>query len=128
MFNNLGIFKMSAEMAYHAGRRQALSAENMAHVDTPGYKAKRLPSFSDAVEQRASFTELRATRPAHLNGSTETTTLASIREERDNPSPDGNTVSVEREMLASVGAKREHDRAIAIYRSALNILHSTLAR
>ncbi len=31
-------------------------------------------------------------------------------------------------MLESVSAKREHDRALAIYKSALNVLHTTLKR
>jgi flagellar basal-body rod protein FlgB len=42
--------------------------------------------------------------------------------------PNGNSVSVEQEILRSVDAKRQHDRAIAIYRSSLKILRSSLGR
>ena len=47
MFQKLEVFRMSAAMAEHAGQRQAIAAQNMANVDTPGYQARRLASFSD---------------------------------------------------------------------------------
>ena len=43
-------------------------------------------------------------------------------------SPNGNTVSLEAEMLKSIEAKREHDRALAIYKSALSVLRISLGR
>ncbi len=128
MFEKLDIFRMSSAMASHAGRRQALAAQNMANVDTPGYRAKRLASFAELAESTDQHPALRATRPGHLWGSGAEVVQARITEDRNDPSPDGNTVSTEQEMLHSVSAKREHDRALAIYKSALTILHSTLAR
>ena len=128
MFESLEIFKMSSAMASHAGRRQALVAENMANVDTPGYKAKRLPSFSEIAADPSQTFMLRASRGAHMHGVGPQTAQASVTLEKDYPSPDGNTVSVETEMLESVSVKREHDRAIAIYKSAMTILRSTLSR
>lgn len=132
MFQNLEIFQMSAAMAEHAGRRQALAAENMANVDTPGYRAQRLASFSDLVPDRGPDSGdtffARATRAGHLHGSLGTQVIAREEAVKVDPSPDGNTVTVEREMLESVSARREHDRALAVYKSALKVLHSTLAR
>lgn len=127
MFENLGIFKMSSAMASHAGRRQALAAENMANVDTPGFRAKRLASFSE-LTQPAGQSALRATRAGHLWGAGAEVAQARITEHRADPSPDGNTVSAELELLESVEAKREHDRALAIYKSALTVLQTTLSR
>ena len=128
MFADIDIFKMSASMASHAGRRQALTAQNMANVDTPGFRAQRIASFAELTDSAEMAPPQKATRAGHLNGSSSMTSEARIEEVRDSPALDGNTVTVEREMLESIGAKREHDRALAIYRSALNILHSTLAR
>ena len=133
MFQKLEIFRMSAAMAEHAGHRQALAAQNMANVDTPGYQAKRLASFADLTQgmntgaQGTAFMG-RASRSGHLHGSGTTTVNASITEERNGAAIDGNTVSIDREMLESVSARREHDRAIAIYKSTLKILSTTLAR
>ena len=128
MFDQLDIFRMSAAMASHVGRRQALTAQNMANVDTPEYRAQRLPSFSELTETPGQHPPLRATRPDHLYGVGGEVAHARIMTERADPSPDGNTVTVEREMLESVSAKREHDRAIMIYKSALTILQTTLSR
>jgi flagellar basal-body rod protein FlgB len=43
-------------------------------------------------------------------------------------SPNGNTVSLENEMLKSLGAKRQHDRALAIYKSSMTLLRATLSK
>ena len=123
MFENLGIFKMSSAMASHAGRRQAVAAQNLANVDTPGYRAQRLASFSELTESTGQHQALRATRPGHLMGAGADVVHARLTEDRNDPAPDGNTVSAE-----SVEAKREHDRALAIYKSALTVLHTTLSR
>ena len=128
MFAELEIFQMSAKMAEYAGRRQALSAQNMANVDTPGYRAKHMASFADSVEVTASRAGMTATRPGHFGSQIPNQLNAQAFIVRDNAAPDGNSVSVEREMLEAVNAKREHDRAIAIYRSALNILHMSVSR
>ena len=128
MFEKLDIFRMSADMAAHAGRRQALAAQNMANVDTPGYRAQRMASFAEIAESGDQGTALRATRAGHLSGGGTELAQARITEDLSDPAPDGNTVSAEGEMLASVAAKREHDRALAIYTSALNVLHTTLKR
>jgi len=42
--------------------------------------------------------------------------------------PNGNSVSVENELLRSVDIRRQHDHSIAIYRSTLSILRTSLGR
>ena len=42
--------------------------------------------------------------------------------------PNGNSVSLETEMMHGVDAKRQHDRAMAIYQSSMTILRSTFSR
>ena len=44
------------------------------------------------------------------------------------PSPNGNSVSVEEEMLAAVEVQREHSQALAIYRHAMGIIRTSLGR
>lgn len=126
MFENLDIFRMSSAMASYAGKRQAIVAENVANADTPKYKARRLPSFAEVVD--APPAGQKATRARHLHGAGSIQAHVGVVTERDDPAPDGNTVSIEREMLEAVEVKREHDRALSIYRSALNILQTTVGR
>lgn len=131
MFKNLDIFKMSYAMAVHAGQKQAVAAQNVAHSDTPDYKARDIPSFSQTYasdQSRGNFNGLRATRDLHLNGSTQTGIAEAVIDETAIASPNGNTVSLESELLRSLDAKRSHDRALAIYKSSITILRATLSR
>ncbi|MDG1803103.1 MAG: flagellar biosynthesis protein FlgB, partial [Paracoccaceae bacterium] len=43
-------------------------------------------------------------------------------------SPNGNSVSLEQEMLRSVDAQRQHNRALAIYKHTMTVLRSSLGR
>lgn len=127
MFENLDVFRMSYAMAKHAGKRQALVAQNVANADTPGYQALRLPSFSETLNTPMLVAQ-KATRDGHLFGVvSEGSTVRAAAERRD-PSPNGNTVSVEREMLEAVNIKREHDRALTIYKTSLKILQTSLGK
>ena len=124
MFQNLDIFRTAMAMARHAGQAQAVSAQNIANADTPGYRARDLPAFEQTL--RRSLTGQRATRAGHLNGATGH--VIPDEERRDLQDPNGNTVSLELEMVRAVDAKRQHDRALAIYRSSMTILRNSLGR
>ncbi|MFT6676196.1 MAG: flagellar basal-body rod protein FlgB [Sulfitobacter sp.] len=130
MFENLDLFRMSSAMARYAGQKQAITAQNVANADTPGYAARDLPEFKLHFDPEARSGHPRATREKHLNGifpgrPTEGVTEGAY-EVRDNETPNGNKVSLETEMLKSVSAKRQHDQALAIYKTALGILRSTI--
>jgi flagellar basal-body rod protein FlgB len=124
MFQNLDVFRTAMAMARHAGVQQAYSAQNIANADTPAYRAKRIPEFQDTL--RNSLMGQRATRERHLNGSISRS--VDVRESTLATDPNGNTVSLEEEMVTAVNAKRQHDRALAIYRNNLSIIRSSLGR
>lgn len=126
MFETLDMLKMATAMARHAGHRQAIVAQNVANADTPGYAARDLPAFAEAYMPQVQTGRLRATRDLHLHGQKDGSGLSASVEIRDQAAPNGNQVSIETEILKSVGAKREHDRALAIYKTTLNVLRSSL--
>jgi flagellar basal-body rod protein FlgB len=123
MFENLTVFQTSAAMARHAGQSQALISLNVANADTPGYVGKELAAFEMLYAPLDAVGTQRATRVGHLNGSVEGYELAAT-EMRSGGSPNGNTVSLEVELLKSAEAKSDHDRALAIYKSALDVLRT----
>jgi len=128
MFADLNVFKTAQAMAVHAGQRQAIVAQNVANADTPGYKARDIVPFRQLVTTESSSSGMHASRASHLNGASdrgfswETITPASSSD------PNGNSVSIEREILRAVEIKRQHDRAIAIYKSSLSILRTSIGR
>jgi len=127
MFENLDVFRMAHAMSQHAATKQALSAQNMANADTPGYAARDLPPFVEMVRGDSPSFGLKATRAGHLNGNMQPF-QAQIFEREAEKDPNGNSVSLEVEMLHAVNAKRQHDRAISIYKTSLGVLRTTLGR
>ncbi|WP_415405016.1 FlgB family protein [Tateyamaria sp. SN3-11] len=129
MFQNLTIFQTAYAMAVHAGQKQAVVAQNVANADTPGYVGRDLPSFQEIYAPKENgATMQRATRPGHLHGAVQQGVDGLMTEDRSFAAPDGNTVSIESEMLRATDAKRQHDRSLAIYKSALNIARASLGR
>lgn len=126
MFQNLNVFKVSHDMAVHAANRQAVLARNMANADTPGYVAKDVAPFQAALDTSRSDTPMRHTRETHLYPSFSATPAMSSA--GTGHAPNGNAVSLEEEMLKAVDTKRQHDRALAIYKSSLSVLRTSLGR
>lgn len=128
MFDKLEILQMAQAMATHAAVRQNAVAENVANADTPGYRARDLASFAETYEADDA-TQLRGTRGGHLaaaEGRYEPEVLT--RAHPGSTSPNGNTVSLEEEMVTAAEVKREHDLALAIYQASMGILRTSLGR
>ena len=68
-----------------------------------------------------------ATRAGHLHGGTAAHGWAEFAVSPSGD-PNGNGVSVEEEMFKAIEVKRQHDRALTIYKSSMNILRSSLGR
>ena len=126
MLETLSVTRMAAALADHAATRIDLIARNVAQADTPGYKAMDLPDFSQVYENSAEG-GMRATRPGHF-----TSEMTASRPEgvpsKGEASPDGNTVSIAREMVKSASVRQEHEMALAIYGNARDILRASLGR
>ena len=118
MATDLSILKLASAMAQHAALRHRVISENMAHADTPGYKARDVPAFDpkEALRQAkrnaavgqpfASPVEnVRAEEVKHLEGS-----------------PNGNTVSIQDQMFAAADAQAQHQAALTIYRKSMDLL------
>lgn len=126
MFSNLAVFQTSSAMAAHAGERQSVIAQNIANADTPSYKARDIADFTRILRQ--SGDGMVATRQGHIRGDAPDTRARESRDSEAPSDPNRNTVSLEIEMMKSVDVKRQHDRALAIYRSAMNVLRASVSR
>ncbi len=114
-------------MATHAATRQAVVAENMANADTPKYQARDIAPFKEVYRSQEGNSAMRVTREGHTGGALEARS-ASPFESKLETSPNGNSVSLEEEMLKSVEVKRQHDRALAIYKHSLGVIRTSLGR
>ncbi|WP_458789568.1 FlgB family protein [Yoonia sp. MH D7] len=127
MYQNINIFQTSVSMAKHAGARQAVIASNIANADTPGYRARTIENFATTYNGGLE-TGVKATRAGHLAQDTNAATQRAITYSTAEPAPNGNSVSIEEELLNAVSVSREHDRALAIYRHGLNVIRTALGR
>lgn len=103
---------LSSDMARHAARRHALISQNVANADTPGYKARDIGSFAEVMKTR----EL-----TPLNE-------AKIFERPEMGSPNGNTVSLEDELMQGVQVQNDYNMAISIYRTTLQMMKTAVGK
>lgn len=126
MFDIPDVMRMAQAKARHSAARQVVIAENIAQANTPGFRARDIAGFGETYRTNG---ELRATRSTHLDA---TGTNAGLRPfvDRTAPSyaPNGNTVSLEREMMRAATSRQSHDLALAVYSSARSVLRSALGR
>lgn len=122
MFGQLEVLRLAGNLAAWSGARQQVIATNVANADTPGFRAQDLADFAGEGADG-----MRATRPDHLHGRPEKGAWRLI-DAPDQQSPNGNTVSVEDQMLRAAEVRHKHDMALAVYASAMGILRTSLGR
>ena len=115
MFESLDVLRMAQAFATHAATRQQAVAQNVANADTPGYRSRDAIAFGDYWQQvqRATL------RPgAALAVDARPATVA----------PDGNTVSLEFEMMRGVEARQQHELALGIYSMTRDLMRASIGR
>ena len=126
MFMRPEILSIASKLLDHAAARQALIAANVANADTPGYRARDIGDFATSYREGAA-TEMRRSLPGHIGGDAATDAGRGIRS-LTQMSPNGNSVSLETEMVKSAEVEREHNLALAVYGKSLDILRASLGR
>ena len=127
VFEKLEIVRMAQAMAAHAGARQSEIARNIANADTPGFRARDLKPFDEVYTSGAGGL-MRASRAGHLGqGATDEDALTD-RLMAGAAAPNGNSVSLEAEMVKAVEVRQQHEMALAIYRSTSNVVRASLGR
>lgn len=110
-FSN-GVFQAAEQRLAWADRRQQVLAQNVANVSTPGFQAKDVSPFGALL----SDTPLAQTSPLHLAGNTGTGE-ARANARKQGRTPDGNSVSVERELAAVADTSGIQELALNLHRS-----------
>ena len=135
MAMDLKVLSMASRFAAHAERRQSLISENVANADTQAYKARDLKPFAEVYDastaDRSGFVA-RATRPGHAGDA-----VGGAGREFGDPirlarlgasSPNGNTVSLEDQVTRGAEANLQHQMAMTILRTSMDILKMGIGR
>lgn len=117
MFNNLAILRTAQALATHASHAQGVIARNIAHSDTPGFQARDIRPFAEVwADARAQGALPPRAQMERLDPNPVTR------------SPDGNTVSLEHEMMRASQARHSHDMALGIYSMSRDILRASIGK
>jgi flagellar basal-body rod protein FlgB len=119
--------RLALGLASHATARQSVIAQNIANANTPGYRARDVESFQQFFSDRTS-TSMRATRAGHMGGLDAASSPVVTLDARAQASPDGNSVTLETEMMKQIAARQQHDKALAIYKHSLDMLRTAVGR
>lgn len=124
MTKTIGMLDMAGALARHASARQESISRNIANADTPGYKSRDISPFAQALD---GLPELKATRLGHVHAAGAGNPVAIVAEHQS-LSPNGNGVSLEAEMMKSAETRHQHDLAMSVYKSSLDIMRSVIGR
>lgn len=120
MFNDVQLINLASLKLKYSASAQNYAAQNIANADTPGYRAARIKSFQDFLSQHTSNTP-----HIHMRS-------ASVIETRPDTDvylePNHNNVSLEDAMIEANRHKANHAQAVAISKSAFDILRVSLGR
>jgi flagellar basal-body rod protein FlgB len=111
--HDLPIFQLASAMARHAAARHETVAQNISNADTPGYKARDLTPFDTVLAMTDDGAA--SGRDSHVMKSA-------------SASPNGNTVSIDEQMLMASETKMQHETALAIYRKSMDLLRLGLGK
>jgi flagellar basal-body rod protein FlgB len=132
MLSGIDLFQVAGDRMRYLTERQTVIARNIANADTPGYKAQDLAPFVPVAAAGGSASAggssplvLAQTNPGHIplgpgtaQGQNPVVTDAAYGGEK----PDGNTVSVEEQMVKSADVANAFAMASAVYAKSLSIL------
>lgn len=112
------LFDVLTQKMSYLNQKQAVLAENVANVDTPGYKQLELKpfSFNDALKQ-ASPGMMRTTNARHILPASMAGVNAQTFASKDTEIlPSGNTVDIEQQMAEVSKTSTDYQTMTGVYR------------
>jgi len=111
------IFSIASQRAQWLSARLGVISGNVANASTPGFHARKIAPFSAVLEHRQ--TRMARTDPAHFNmaGQTGPARFEVGEEELRMSSHSGNTVDIEKEMLAGAETVRQFRLTTGVVRA-----------
>ncbi|QBX33540.1 FlgB family protein [Paracoccus liaowanqingii] len=128
MFDQIEMMRMARAMGLHVQQRHVEVARNIANADTPGYRATDLQDFAQTYRRDDGSGPLKVSHPRHLASPDWSPAEARVIQVAGPVSPNGNSVSLEEEMVRAAEVKRHHDLSLAVYRSGLDLMRASLGR
>ncbi|MCB1508402.1 MAG: flagellar basal body rod protein FlgB [Hyphomicrobiaceae bacterium] len=130
---NLSLFNaLRTQMHWHQAR-QAVLAENVANADTPGYRARDIARVDHEARMRppqAGAVTPMVTNAGHIgargidrNGGQDVRRVSTFE-----TTPEGNSVSLEEEMMKVSANQLDFQTAATVYQRSIGLLRTAIGR
>ncbi len=123
----IGLFDLVERRLTWADQRQAVLAQNIANVNTPGYKPHDLRSFSATLDNAAVVAPVR-TQPDHLAGTAAAASPNEVVDRTHTQSADGNAVALDEQLVKVADTDTTHALVTTIYKAYLGMFNLALGR
>lgn len=123
----IGLFDLAAQRLAWNGRRQALLAQNIANVNTPGFKPHDLQPFAQSLA-RSSNAGLARTQANHLSSSGGGEPRQDISARPSARAPDGNAVALDEQLVKVADTETTQALVTTIYKKYLTLFGMALGR
>ena len=137
--DDIPLFGMLKSRLGYLTERQKLVAQNVANADTPGYRPTDLKAFSfqaslmnqgsgavyrGGVNAPTGGVQMMATSASHMAAPNAPSAWRSTSGADSETTLDGNSVSLEDQMLKMTEARMNYDAAISFYQKSMNMLRT----
>lgn len=128
--NRLPLFSKFLQRMNWLGERQKVLAQNVANVDTPGFKARDVVpfAFTPPGASGGARVEMAQSNPAHSGGSETSRSRGVAALRKPETTLSGNTVKLDHELMKSADTAMDYQLVTSLYRKQIGMLRSVLAR
>ncbi len=123
---HINLFDLAEQRLAWTARRQALLAQNIANVSTPGFVPRDLPSFAKTLDQVGAH--LTRTRPNHMAGAAAGSLLSDMAAQPAERTADGNGVVLDDQLTKVADTETTQTLVTSIYRKYLTLFNLALGR
>jgi flagellar basal-body rod protein FlgB len=121
MLDDIDVFRLTGARMRYLAERQNVLAQNVANADTPHYRARdvRPFTFESALLRGAGGAtplHLATTNTSHITPGRNGSSVVADRASSYSEDPDGNTVTLEEQMVKQADVAKSYDMATAVYR------------
>jgi len=130
--NKLTVFQMANKRMAYMSERQRVLSENVANASTPGYQPRDLKpmDFRNLMKAEMGRLQPTVTSAAHLTGTAGHGGPFTIQRQRTSDlfetSPDGNSVSLEQQMMKVADTQNQYQLSANLYQKNLAMLKTAI--
>ena len=124
----IGLFSLAEKRLAYLDQRQVVLAKNVANTTTPNWRDRDLQPFASTLSRFSAAAEPVQTSPLHMAGSTGGPLQPDLEARPAEKAPDGNSVSLETELVKMASTDDSHELVTDLYKSYMGMFRTALGQ